>query len=124
MPAQNGTAAALMVANGFTGVEDVFSGERDFFFTFAPDADRAELTRGLGHDFEILRAAIKCWTVGGPIQGPLHVLRDLVEPWLGRGWCRRFVINLKFGRTDPVVLLQELRAATWKRQATVREGHI
>jgi len=79
MPAHNGTAAALMVAHGFTGVEDVFSGERNFFFTFAPEADRTELVRGLGGDYEILRAAIKRWPVGGPIQGPLHVLHDLMR---------------------------------------------
>jgi 2-methylcitrate dehydratase PrpD len=79
MPAHNGVVAALMVAHGFTGVEDIFSGERDFFFTFKPDADRAQLVRGLGRDYEILRAAIKCWPVGGPIQGPLHVLRDMIQ---------------------------------------------
>ncbi|HWI14365.1 MAG TPA: MmgE/PrpD family protein, partial [Burkholderiales bacterium] len=79
MPAHNGTAAALMAATDWTGVEDVFTGERDFFFTFAPDADREALTRGLGRDYEIMRAAIKRWPVGGPIQGPLHVLRDLME---------------------------------------------
>jgi 2-methylcitrate dehydratase PrpD len=81
MPAHNGTAAALMVAHGFTGVEDVFSGERDFFFTFAPEggANPAELTRGLGSDYEVLRGGIKRWPVGGPIQGPLHVLRDLIQ---------------------------------------------
>ena len=81
MPAHNGTAAALMVANGFTGVEDVFSGERDFFHTFASEAgsDRDELARGLGRDYEILRGGIKRWPVGGPIQGPLHVLRDLMQ---------------------------------------------
>jgi 2-methylcitrate dehydratase PrpD len=79
MPAHNGTAAALMVAHGFTGVEDVFSGDRDFFFTFAPEADRAELTRGLGRDYEILRGGIKRWPVGGPIQGPLQVLRELIQ---------------------------------------------
>src|SRR5262249_383276 len=33
MPAQHGVEAALMVASGFTGVEDPFSGERDFFRT-------------------------------------------------------------------------------------------
>ena len=60
-------------------MEDIFSGERDFFFTFEPEADRAELIRGLGRDYEILRAAIKCWPVGGPIQGPLHVLRDMIQ---------------------------------------------
>jgi 2-methylcitrate dehydratase PrpD len=81
LPAHNGVAAALMVAHGFTGVEDVFSGERDFFFTFAPPegADPAALARGLGRDYEILRAAIKRWPVGGPIQGPLHVLHELIE---------------------------------------------
>src|SRR5574338_245339 len=79
MPAHNGTQAALMAAHGFTGVEDVFSGERDFFFTFAQEGNRAELTRGLGRDYEILRGGIKRWPVGGPIQGPLHVLRDLMQ---------------------------------------------
>ena len=79
MPAHNGTAAALMVEHGFTGVEDVFSGERDFFFTFSPEADRAALVRGLGKDYELLRGGIKRWPVGGPIQGPLHVLRALME---------------------------------------------
>ncbi len=79
MPAHNGVQAALMVASGFTGVEDVFSGERDFFFTFSPDGDRDALVRGLGRDFEVMRAAIKRWPVGGPIQGPLHVLRDLMH---------------------------------------------
>ena len=31
MPARNGITAATMVAAGFTGVDDVFSGERNFF---------------------------------------------------------------------------------------------
>ena len=79
MPAHNGTQAALMVACGFTGVEDVFSGERDFFLTFASEADRVVLTRGLGREFELLRGGIKRWPVGGPIQGPLHVLRELIQ---------------------------------------------
>jgi 2-methylcitrate dehydratase PrpD len=79
MPAHNGTQAALMVKHGWTGVEDIFSGERDFFFTFAPEEiDRNEMVRGLGTDYEILRAGIKRWPVGGPIQGPMHVLRDMI----------------------------------------------
>jgi 2-methylcitrate dehydratase PrpD len=78
MPAQHGVAAALMAAHGFTGVEDVFFGERNFYFTFAPEGDPNELVRGLGRDYEVLRGGIKRWPVGGPIQGPLHVLRDLI----------------------------------------------
>lgn len=78
MPAHNGTAAALMVSNGWTGVEDIFSGERDFFFTFAEESDRRLLVKGLGTDYEVMRASIKRWPVGGPIQGPLQVLGDLI----------------------------------------------
>ncbi len=79
MPAHNGTQAALMVKHGWTGVEDIFSGERDFFFTFAPEeVDRNEMARGLGTEYEIMRAGIKRWPVGGPIQGPMHVLRDII----------------------------------------------
>ena len=78
MPAQHGVEAALMAAAGFTGVEDVFSGERNYFFTFSPNADPSLLINGLGHDYELLRGGIKRWPVGGPIQGPLHVLHDLM----------------------------------------------
>lgn len=79
MPAQNGTAAALMVAAGFSGVDDVFSGERDFFATFAEEADREILVRSLGSDYAIMSACIKCWSVGGPIQGPLQVLNEMIR---------------------------------------------
>jgi 2-methylcitrate dehydratase PrpD len=79
MPTQSGVAAAVMVEHGFTGVEDVFSGERNFFSTFAPQANQMQLIRGLGKDFEILRCGIKRWSAGGPIQAPLHVLHDLIK---------------------------------------------
>ncbi len=78
MPAQHGLEAALMAAHGFTGVEDVFSGERNYFFTFSPEGDPNELIKGLGETYELMRGGIKRWPVGGPIQGPLHVLRDLM----------------------------------------------
>lgn len=50
------------------------------------------------------------WLFCDMVEEPHHVLRHIVEPWLERGWCRRFVVNLKFGRVDPIALLQELRA--------------
>lgn len=50
------------------------------------------------------------WLFCDLVEEPHHVLRGLVEPWLAGRWCRRFVIVLKFGRTDPPVLLRELRA--------------
>lgn len=79
MPAHNGVAAALMVAHGFTGVEDVFSGEPDFLSIFSRNPDRAQLTKGLGQDYKILCSSIKRWAVGAPIQAPLQVLHELIQ---------------------------------------------
>lgn len=50
------------------------------------------------------------WLFCDLVEEPHHVLQHLVEPWLTRRWCRRFVINLKFGRVDAIALLRELRA--------------
>ncbi|MBX9811625.1 MAG: MmgE/PrpD family protein, partial [Burkholderiales bacterium] len=76
MPARNGVAAAAMVAHGFTAVEDVFSGERNFFVAYdetrrigrAPEPER--LLDGLGTTFEIMNTNIKRWSVGSPIKAP------------------------------------------------------
>src|SRR5262249_54697260 len=51
------------------------------------------------------------WMLCDLVEEPHHVLQHLVTPWLERGWCRRFVVNLKFGRVDPIALLGELHAA-------------
>jgi len=85
MPARNGVAAAAMVAHGFTAVEDVFSGERNFFVAYdetrrigrAPEPER--LLDGLGTTFEIMNTNIKRWSVGSPIQAPLDALLELIR---------------------------------------------
>ena len=38
------------------------------------------------------------------------MMQNIVAPWLAGGWCRNFVINLKFGHVDSISLLRELRA--------------
>jgi len=50
------------------------------------------------------------WLFSDMLEDPHKVLRSVVAPWLAGGWCRRFVVNLKFGRVDPIALLEELRA--------------
>ena len=77
MPARNGVTAAAMVAHGFTGVEDVFSGERSFFVAYPGEPEA--LVRGLGESFEIMNASIKRWSVGSPIQAPLDSLSVLIQ---------------------------------------------
>jgi 2-methylcitrate dehydratase PrpD len=85
MPARNGTAAASMVASGFTAVEDVFSGERNFYVAYdetrrigkAPQPQR--LIKDLGKVYEIMNTNIKRWSVGSPIQAPLDGLLELIR---------------------------------------------
>lgn len=79
MPARNGVAAATMVAAGFTGVDDVFSGERNFFEAYAPQPDPSRLWHGLGERFEILHTNIKKWSVGSPAQSALDALTHLLQ---------------------------------------------
>src|SRR5688500_2543590 len=78
MPARNGVTAATMVASRFTGVEDVFSGDRGFFHAHGRWAEPERLVRGLGREFDIMQTAIKRWAVGYPIQAPLDALSNLI----------------------------------------------
>jgi len=58
--------------------------------------------------------AFKCeasadWLFCDMVEDPDRVL-GLLEGWLARGGCRRFVVNLKFGRHDPLPLLRRARS--------------
>src|SRR5688500_16601379 len=83
MPARNGVTATTFVAHGFTAVEDVFAGERNFFVAYdesrrigkAPQPEK--LVEELGTRFEVMNNSMKSWSVGSPIQAPLDALLDL-----------------------------------------------
>ncbi|HEY3157317.1 MAG TPA: MmgE/PrpD family protein [Vicinamibacterales bacterium] len=77
MPARNGVTAALLVRSGWNGVDDVFSGDDNFFQVNAPKGNPALLTDKLGERFEIVNTDIKKWTVGTPIQAPLDAIENL-----------------------------------------------
>ena len=77
MTARNALAAVTMVAAGFTGVDDVFTGPRAFFEAFGGDRD--ELVAELGTRYEVMAADIKKWAVGSPIQAPLDALQTLMR---------------------------------------------
>lgn len=79
MAARNGVSSATMVQAGWTGLEDVFSGPRNFFFAFAPDDAQPELLlEALGERYEITLTNIKKWTVGSPIQAVLDSTQALI----------------------------------------------
>jgi 2-methylcitrate dehydratase PrpD len=79
MPARNGVAAATMVSSGFSAVEDVFSGERNFYVAYGALGNPALLVKNLGRTYEVMNTNIKRWSVGSPIQAPLDSLLDLIR---------------------------------------------
>ncbi len=81
-------------------------------FRFAPSfAKASEGTAGGERSYD--------WLFCDLVEEPHHVMQNIVRPWLANGWCRQFVINLKFGHVDSIALLRELRAADspWARSA-------
>jgi 2-methylcitrate dehydratase PrpD len=102
MPARNGVAAATMVAHGFTGIDDVFAGERNFFEAYALEPDPPRLAEALGVRFEILSTNIKKWSVGSPAQSALDALTCLMEsekPALGEIAAIRVHLPARSART-------------------------
>jgi 2-methylcitrate dehydratase PrpD len=77
MPARNGVTAALLVQDGWTGVNDIFTGADNFFLAYAPNADPTKVTDKLGERYEIAHTDIKKWTVGSPIQAPLDAVEAI-----------------------------------------------
>jgi len=124
MPARNGVVAAAMVAAGFSGVDDVFSGERNFFVAYdetrrigkSPEPQR--LVRGLGSTYEIMNTNIKRWSVGSPIQAPLDSLLELVrEHGVRAGDVEKLTVrvakqgaNTTDNRTMPDICMQHMCA--------------
>ena len=64
------------------------------------------------------------WLFCDLVEEPHHVMQNLVTPWLANGWCRRFVVNLKFGHVDALTLLKELRAKGSPFAAHAKNFHI
>jgi 2-methylcitrate dehydratase PrpD len=120
MGARNGVAAATMVAAGFTGVDDPLGGTHNLFTALAAKAAPGALTAELGTRYEIMRASIKKWCVGSPIQAALDAITLLMaEHSLNAGDVRRIAVDMPDdrlhivdNRTIPDICLQHLLALT------------
>lgn len=78
MAGRNAVTAATMVQAGFTGVDDVFTGPRNFFFAYSKNPKPEKLIEALGSRYEILLTNIKKWSVGSPIQAPLDCIEKML----------------------------------------------
>ena len=77
--ARDAVAAATMVEAGFTGVDDCFSGDKNFYFAFSKFAKPELLVEGLGKVYEVVNTNIKRWTTGSPTQAMLDSMSELIK---------------------------------------------
>jgi 2-methylcitrate dehydratase PrpD len=130
MPARSGVTSALLVKSGWTGVDDIMSGDDNFLLANAPHGDAAGLIDKLGESYDITRTSIKKWTVGSPIQGPLDALEIMLkkrpfEP----DQVRDVVVRMNPGsvvdnREMPDVCIQHMIAVMLiDKTATFRSAH-
>lgn len=48
------------------------------------------------------------WLLCDILEKP-DIILNLLHKWLDQKWCRHFIVNLKIGRDDPIVLLKKIR---------------
>ncbi|MGE3985826.1 MAG: MmgE/PrpD family protein [Dehalococcoidia bacterium] len=77
--ARNGVTSAIFVSLGLNGVDDVFSGEPNFFTVFSNESNPARFGQDLGSVYEVMNTNIKKWSVGSPIQAPAEALHILMR---------------------------------------------
>jgi len=96
--AQSGLYGALLAANGFTGITDVFENPYGgFCTTFSRSTDRFdrdELTKGLGERFETMRISIKLYSCVSTNHTALDAIRLMQARCpFGPGDVEKIVVN-------------------------------
>lgn len=98
MGARNGVMAATMVAMGFTGVRDPFSGTPSVFSVLGEKPVPGKLIADLGTRFDILGSSIKQWGAGEPLQSVLDNMKALVrDPAVRADNIKRIVVEVPTG---------------------------
>jgi len=130
MPARSGVTSALLVQSGWTGVDDILSGDDNFLLANSPHGDAAGLVDKLGERYEVAGTNIKKWTVGSPIQAPLDALeimlkRRAIDP----NQVREVVVRMSPGavvdnREMPDICIQHMLAVMLTdKTVTFRSAH-
>jgi len=76
---QSGVLAALLAEEGFSGPEDVLTGNKGFLSATSSDPNPAALTEGLGEEFFIRTAGYKIYSSCGHTFAPLNALFLLMQ---------------------------------------------
>jgi 23S rRNA (cytidine2498-2'-O)-methyltransferase len=89
----------------------------------APVRGHASLEERQGDAFKLEPDAPCDWLLCDVIAAPERTL-ELLDRWLERGWCRRFVVNVKFKGTERRGAIEALRALLQRHGASARVKHL
>lgn len=81
------------------------------------------LEERLGDAFRFEPDDARDWLLCDVIAAPERTL-EVLDRWLERRWCRRFVVNVKFKGTERLPALTALRALLARRGARARVKHL
>jgi 2-methylcitrate dehydratase PrpD len=82
MGARNGVTSAIFVLQGFTGEEDIFTGDSNFLEVFCPGRDQLpKWMDNLGSHYDVMLTNIKKFSVGSPIQAAADAMSWLVQEY-------------------------------------------
>jgi 2-methylcitrate dehydratase PrpD len=79
--AESGVASALMVAEGFSGPEDIFEGRDGFARAYADGFDPSIIADGLGNDFRMLEVMVKGHACSARVQAAVEGMLALREQY-------------------------------------------
>jgi len=80
MPARNAVTAALFVQQGFSGEEDIFSGDGNFLEALCQNKEALPTwIDNLGSHYEIMETNIKRFPIGFPLQAPADAMTMLIQ---------------------------------------------
>jgi 2-methylcitrate dehydratase PrpD len=95
MGARNGVMAATMVAMGFSGVEDPFSGSENVYTALANKPAPEKLLTELGSSYAVFGTTIKKWSVGAPLQSVLDAVAELLnEPGVSANNIKQIRVDM------------------------------
>jgi 2-methylcitrate dehydratase PrpD len=130
MPARSGVTSALLVKSGWTGIDDILSGDDNFLLANGPHGDAAGLVDKLGERYEVALTNLKKWTVGSPIQAPLDALEIILKRRsVDADQVREVVVRMNPGsvvdnREMPDICIQHMIAVMLiDKNVTFRSAH-
>jgi 2-methylcitrate dehydratase PrpD len=107
--AESGVVAASLAADGFTGPSTVLEGDAGFLRVFCTEWDVADLTRGLGSEFDTRKLCLKRFPVHMTAHTPVQAVLELLAE---HGFAGHDVDHVTVAGTERMATVNNIRNPT------------